>query len=233
MVTPRSPPEDPPNRDTTRGSSGRRGDSSGGSLHRDIRGQALTLEAVTAAILLLTAVGFALQMTSVTPLSASTSSQHLENQLQSTGEGVLASGQDTGALEEAVLFWNESEDAFHGTIPGVSYYRQGFVPNRFGEILNESYRERNIAFNVVIYYQTKSGGERRQRLVHQGEPSDHAVSASRTIVLTDDDKLRNPDGTLGAQLNGTNFYAPDAGVESGGDRLYYNLLRIEVIAWRI
>lgn len=193
----------------------------------------MTLEAVTAAILLLTAVGFALQMTSVTPLSASTSSQHLENQLQATGEGVLASGADTGALEDALLFWNRSEDAFHNTNPGVSYYRRGSIPNRFGEFLNESYGERNIAYNIVIYYQTKSGEERRQRLVHQGQPSDHAVSASRTVVLTDDDRLVNEDGTLGAQINGTNFYAPDVGVESGGDRQYYNLLRVEVIAWRI
>lgn len=193
----------------------------------------MTLEAVTAAILLLTAVGFALQMTSVTPLSASTSSQHLENQLQSTGEGVLASGENTGALKDAVLYWDGDDAAFHKTDDGVSYYRRGAIPNRFGEILNESYGERNIAYNIYIYYQTKSGDEVSQRLVKQGQPSDHAVSASRTLVLTDDDRLRKPDGSLGAQLNSTNFFAPDVGVEAGGDRQYFNILRVEVIAWRI
>nr|WP_267163201.1 hypothetical protein [Halovenus salina] len=80
----------------------------------DDRGQALTLEAVVGAILMLAAIGFALQMTAVTPLSASTSSQHIENQLQSTSEGVLDTAADTGALREAVLYWNETTGEFHG-----------------------------------------------------------------------------------------------------------------------
>jgi hypothetical protein len=197
------------------------------------RGQALTLEAITASLLLLAAVGFALQMTAVTPLSASTSSQHLENQLQATGESLLASAADTGTLKSAVLFWNQSEDGFHDS-GEVTYYRTGQPPNEFGNLLNDTYGDRNIAYNVVIYYQNENGGMESQRMVFQGQPSDHAVSASQTIALVDDDTLVEADGSDGVALTAaSDFFAPDVGVESGGNRPLYNLVRVEVIAWRI
>ena len=196
----------------------------------DSRGQAFTLESVTAAIVLLVAVGFALQMTAVTPLSASTSSQHLENQLQSTSEGVLASTDESGALAEAVLYWNSTEREFHdATIE--PYYRGGPPPNDFGDVLDEAFGERNVAYNVLVHYQTADGSIETQEMVRQGQPSDHAVSASRTVELTKDDRLVDRDGsvnqTLGS-LEEDEFY-----IESSSGDLHYNLVRIEVIAWRI
>lgn len=197
------------------------------------RGQALTLEAITASLLVLAAVGFALQMTAVTPLSASTSSQHLENQLQATSESLLASAAETGTLKSAVLFWNPAEQTFHNS-GEVAYYRTGQPPNEFGEILNDTYGDRNIAYNVVIYYHTEDGGIERQRMVFQGQPSDHAVSASQTIALVDDDTLIEADGSAGVTLgSASGFFASDVGIESGGDRPLFNLVRVEVIAWRI
>lgn len=201
----------------------------------DVRSQALTLEAITAAILLLAAIGFALQMTAVTPLSASTSSQHLENQLQSTGDGVLASTDDSGALKEAVLYWNVSEGQFHEA-GERSFYRSGPPNNDFGNATARTFGERNIAYNVIIHYHTPDGEMARQRMIEQGEPSDHAVSASRTIALTDDDIIVDEDGNpTGLKLGDAEgqFYAPDAGIESAGNRPLYNLVRVEVIAWRI
>lgn len=227
MVTPQQPPR--------RGGTccgNHDSDGNSGDLASDERCQALTLEAITAAILLLSAVGFALQMTSVTPLSASTSSQHLENQLQSTGEGVLASADDQGVLTEAVLEWNASTQEFHGSGPDP-FYRSGGIDSDFGRILDDAYGDRNIAYNVIIHYHTPDGGMTSQRMVHQGEPSDHAVSASRSVVLVDSDRLIEADGSRGPQINETNFYAPDAGQDASGHREQYNLLRVEVIAWRI
>lgn len=224
-------PERPPRRYAGR-NGGHEGDTDTESMGGDERGQALTLEAITAAILLLSAVGFALQMTSVTPLSASTSSQHLENQLQATGEGVLASADDRGALTEAVLEWNASTQEFHDSGPDP-FYRSGGINSTFGQILDDAYGDRNIAYNVIIHYHTPEGGMARQRMVHQGEPSDHAVSASRSVVLLDSDRLIEHDGSPGPRINETNFYAPDAGHANGDHREQYNLLRVEVIAWRI
>lgn len=190
----------------------------------DDRGQALTLEAVTAAIVLLVSVSFALQMTAVTPLSASTSSQHLENQLQKTGEGLLASTAADGSLETAVLDWNETEQRFAGVESESAFYRSGPPNNTFGDALAGTYGDRNIAYNVVVHYQTEDGERRHQVMIRQGDPSDHAISASRTLVLDDRDEL-----TDGTSLTAAAFYAPDADT----DGLLYNVVRVEVIAWRI
>jgi hypothetical protein len=193
----------------------------------DDRGQALTLEAVSGALLLLVAIGFALQMTAVTPLSASTSSQHLENQLQSTGEGVLASTAEIGALKTAVLNWNETEEQFQGA-GEEEYYRNGSLGNAFGDALNRTYGDRNIAYNVYVHYQTAAGGTETQQMVFQGEPTDHAVSASRTVALLDSNNLTSA-GDNPALSDAGAFYAPD----TADDDPLYNLVVVEVVAWRI
>lgn len=188
----------------------------------DSRGQALTLEAVTAALLLLVAVSFALQMTAVTPLSASTSSQHLENQLQKTGEGVLASSAENESLKRAVLDWNETEQAFIGADESGTF-RDGPPENSFGTALDAAYGDRNIAYNIVIHYHTTDGEMREQEMVDQGEPSDHAVSSSRTLTLDIEDELAD-----GTPLPEADFFAPNLDDDS-----VYNLVRVEVVSWRI
>lgn len=198
-------------------------------VRNDERSQALTLEAVTGAILLLVAVGFALQITAVTPLSASTSSQHLENQLQSSTEGILASTAETGALKSSVLYWNESTAEFKDA-GEEGYYRSGPPDTAFGSALANSFSDRNIAYNVVVHYQTETAtGElqlRSQRMIYQGEPSDHAVSAARTVLLQDTDNLT---GSQNIEVqSSSSFYAPDSASSE-----FYNIVRVEVIAWRI
>jgi len=195
-------------------------------VERD-RGQALTLEAVSGAILLLLAIGFALQMTAVTPLSASTSSQHLENQLRASGEGVLVSTAESGTLKTAVLNWNESEGEFHNA--SESGYYSGAPPdNEFGDALDQAFGDRNIAYNVVLHYQLEDGTRFTQQMIRQGEPSDNAVSVSRTVTLFDTDNLTAPGGGPELQNSGT-YFAEDA---APNDSLY-NLVRVEVIVWRI
>lgn len=196
------------------------------------RGQAMTLEAVTAAILLLAAIGFALQVTAVTPLSASTSSQHVENQLEATGEGALASAAASGSLQEAVLYWNRSEQKFNKAVGDRAFYTAGPPPNEFGEILQEAFDNRNVAYNVYVHYETAGGTIETQQMVRQGQPSDHAISASRAIELTDDDRLVSQNFMTGQRLGNLSsgeFYVEQTSV----DGTHYNLVRIEVIAWRI
>ena len=196
----------------------------------DNRGQALSLEGIIAGIILLAAVGFALQVTAVTPLSPSTSSQHVENQLQSTGEGMLDSTAQNGALEEAVLSWDPDAEEFHGT--DMAPFHRGSPPeNDFGDALRRTFGDRGVAYNVFIHYQTDSDGVETQRLVEQGEPSDHAISATRSIVLSENDRLVREDGTRGERLGdvGGDFYAPP--ISEGTNT--YNILHVEVVAWRI
>lgn len=201
------------------------------------RAQGHTLEAVVSGFLLLAAVAFALQMTAVTPLSASTSSQHVENQLQSAGAGVLASSAETGALSEMVRYWNATTDRFHGTSAGLTYYT-GPPETAFGEALNRTFGDRNVAYNVRILYQNNNGTIFSKRLIWQGRPSDHAVRASRAVAIADDDHLVDADGSLNRttvlEANSDEFYMPDAAVDTdGSNRGLYNIVRLEVVAWRV
>ncbi|MEF8782694.1 MAG: hypothetical protein V5A39_05350 [Haloarculaceae archaeon] len=204
------------------------------------RGQAHTLEAVTAAILLLAGVGFALQMTAVTPLSASTSSQHLENQLQMTGKGVLASNAESGDLKKAVLYWDENESQFYNA-DNEGYYTTNLGANNFTRALDRTYGPRNVAYNVNVIYHTSNDDTERKQMIRQGEPSDHAIVATRSVTIVDDDQIVDEDWTYNStttvsdvnQNPNSTFYMPDAGNATSGNRAIYNNVRVEVVAWRI
>lgn len=195
----------------------------------DSRGQAFTLEAFTASLLLIGAIVFALQVTAVTPLTASTSSQHIENQQQQLASGLLDAAVTNGSLEEAVLFWNDSGGKFHGSLPDDGYYATGGPPTTFGEMLNRTFRDRGLAFNVNVWYVTSSGSLVRQPMVNFGTPSDNAISARRTLVLFDDDTLTSPSSSGDALEDTTSFYANDVAQDSG----VYNVIRVEVVVWRM
>lgn len=202
-----------------------------GTSGRSDRGQAHTLEAVVAAMLLLTSIGFALQMTIVTPLSASTSSQHIENQQRATADGILAAAGDTGSLKRTVLFWNETDGNFHNA-SDVGYYTDKRPNTTFGKSLERSFDEDGIAFNVNLQYMTPSGEYRERRMIYQGVPTDNAVATSRTIGLRADDVLVKNDTSYSTESvqNSSSFYV---GRADSHTTAYYNTVRVQVIVWRI
>jgi len=193
------------------------------------RGQAHTLEAFTAALLLVSGVVFALQATAVTPLSASTSNQHIENQQRLVANDVLGATAENGSLREAVLFWSPSTNRFPGA-GERGYYTNGGPPNEFGETLNRTFRERRIAFNVHLTYQ-RPGTPGRKTMVYMGSPTDNAVTATRLVPLYNDSELTAPGATQtlgGADANGS-FYAPDV---ADGSTLF-NVVEVEIVVWRM
>lgn len=194
------------------------------------RGQAHTLEGVVASLVLLSGLVFALQVTAVTPLSASTSNQFIENQQQATAEGVLATAEETGALERAVLFWDNSSDRFHNTT-GRNFYTNGGPPNEFGRMLNRTYDGTGVTFNVYVTYVDGSDDLTRIRMVYRGEPSDNAVTASRLVTIGDDDVLYDYDETATnvTVSEAGDLYMPDTDDTSG----VYNVVKVEVVAWRM
>jgi hypothetical protein len=197
----------------------------------DERGQALTLEAVTAGLILLSAIGFALQMTAVTPLSASTSSQHLENQLRYTASGVLASAEETGALSRAVRYWNDTNGKFWDS-GDADYYTNEPPNNALGNAFNRTFDERNVAYNVILVYQTSGGLTEQARLIYRGQPTDHAVRISRTVTIMDRDPLIDADGSVNGTVtvsDANTYFLQDA---SPGEPIR-NVVQVKVVAWRI
>lgn len=197
----------------------------------DDRAQAHTLEAFAAAILIVAGLTFALQATAVTPLSASTSNQHLENQQRAVANDLLETSAANGDLEAALLRWDPDRESFTGE-RSPSYFTGGGPPNAFGEALNASFGERRIAFNVRIRHGPGDGNE--TTLVSMGAPSDNAVTATRTVVLTDDANLTAPgyqNTTLRMLSDGSasgEFYAADAG---GG--AVYDRLEVRIVVWQL
>ena len=198
------------------------------------RGQAHTLEAVIGSLLLLTSVLFALQSTAVTPLSASTSSQHIENQQQERATGLLAAAAENETLETAILYYNASGEQFHGADGDRGEYT-GSRPNvTLGQMLNRTFTSGGIAYNVNFKYQTDDGSATdAQRFVYNGEPSDNAVSASWTVVLDDSDHLYTAQGSQNSSArigdSSTEFYIPDTSTDTD----LYNIVRVEVVVWRV
>lgn len=195
------------------------------------RGQAFTLEGFAAALLLLASVIYALQVTAVTPLTASTSSQHIENQQAGVAGGMLNSAVENGTLKPALLYWNETSQTFHGTTD-EGYYALGGPPNTiFGSTLNRTFRDRGIAVNVNVWYVTDGGRRRAVDMVSMGVPSDNAVAVRRSVTLYDDDPVYNADGQASdTTLNETSdFYAPEASSKSP----VYHVVVVEVVTWRM
>lgn len=194
-----------------------------------MRGQAHTLEAFAAALLLISGLIFALQATAVTPLSASTSNQHIQNQQQLIASDILTTSAENETLQDALLEWNTSESAFVNS-DRVGYFTQSGPPNAFGEQLNTTFRDERIAFNVLIYFQDGDGGYQSQKLVFMGSPSDNAVVASRTVTVFNDTKLTGPQKIeLADTVADDEFYAPDAHL---GSQLY-NIMEVRIVVWRM
>lgn len=210
------------------------------------RGQAHTLEAFTAALLVVTGLLFALQATAVTPLSASTSNQHIENQERAMAADVLAIADDSGALEDAVLNW--SGDSFSGTDASGMYANptnlSAFGP--FGAMVNQTFLAEGIAANVYIRYQGTGegfpGGEppadRRCTqnvtgsycaMVYMGTPSDNAVVATRTVVLVDNDVLTGTNRSVADAAAANEYMAPDAATGSP----LFNVVEVRLVVWQM
>jgi hypothetical protein len=191
----------------------------------DDRAQAHTLEAFMAALLLMGSVVFALQVTAVTPLTASTSSQHIENQQVQVARGMLDSAAENGSLRTALLDWNDSTGAFLNASEQGYYVRGGQANNTFGAMLGRAFLDRGIAANVNVRYQTPDGDLRSRRMVYLGSPSDHAASVSRSVTLYDDDELDGGPTTLN---DSTSYFVPDRGEGS-----VHSVVHVEVVVWQM
>ncbi|WP_266077459.1 DUF7288 family protein [Haladaptatus caseinilyticus] len=193
------------------------------------RAQAHTLEAFTAALLIVSAIIFSLQATAVTPLTASTSNQHIENQEEATADGLLSVTADDGRLREAVLYWNDTGRKFAGSNDD-GIHANGGPPNGFGRTLNETFGNitsggSRIAYDVFVVYRMPTNETRRKTMVYMGAPSDNAVVATRTIPLFDGDELTSP----GGGTVGESFYAPDAAPNAA----LYNVVEVRIVVWRM
>jgi hypothetical protein len=190
-----------------------------------MRGQAHTLEGIAAALVIVLAVTFTLQATAVTPLTASTASQHIETQHERAASGLLDTARESGTVSATLRYWNDSGAEFHGVRSDNGYYVSTTPNTTFGEGLVNTFGDRAIVYNVNTYYVDESGERRLRRLVYNGDPSADAVAVSRLVTLYDDQRLTSPGGT--ETLANSSYFTPNA------PGPVYAVVEVEVVVWRM
>jgi hypothetical protein len=161
----------------------------------------------------------------------------------------VASGTDS--LSRSVRYWNASGGRWIDARGGANdtwYTTLRTTPaHPLGPAIDAGIADRQLGYNVEISYRTGVEESRESlRVVYQGPPGPDAVSATRSVVLFDDDvPVVGPtsnDGdpcTLGEMRDdattGSNgcrsgaFFAPDAA--PGSSR--YNVVDVRVTVWRV
>lgn len=195
----------------------------------DDRGQLFTLEGVIAALVVLSSVLFALTTTAATPLSSSTSNQHIEVQQGAELASLLDAASSNGDLRSMLLYWDDEAAAFdNSTTKG--YYLACSSDSPFGQRLERTIDRRGGTCNVNIRFVNADGNVRSQKVVYVGDPTDNAVRVTRIVTLYDADRLVLASGEESniTLENATSFYAPD--IDPGP---VYNVVEVEVIVWRM
>jgi len=205
----------------------------------DDRGQAFTLEGIVGAIIILTAVLFALQSLIITPTTGGTVDPEVRESLRQQGEDVLtlAANNESRGLQWLVRYWVPRERTFaNATNPTVGY---GTVapPAPTGTLLKETFTAKGRTFNLYLRYQgrNRSDGPGRVPVVVRGDPSDSAVVANQRVTLYDNMTLTAPDSS-NVELweydtnasNGDDSYYP---VPDAVDGPVYNVVEVRLIVW--
>ena len=189
----------------------------------DEKGQMHTLEGVAAATIMLLVIVYAIDATSMTPLTSSTANVHVETELQVLGQDILGAldyaepGYNSN-LKNDILRWNVKEYIWNGTKymeKGNASYPQNNLTNNLTNYLTSILITQGIAHSVELTYLTNNGTSLfTARMIYNGNPSDNAVIISRKIVLHNSD---NP------------IVFTD--IDPSSD--LYNVVDIKLILWRM
>ncbi|NIB99063.1 hypothetical protein [Halobacterium sp. R2-5] len=202
-----------------------------------MRAQAHTLEGVAASLLIVATVAFTIQATAVTPLTASTASQHIETQHERAASGLLETERSNGNLSRTLRFWNGTGASFVDADANGYYVGDPEHEVSFLLAVEETFGERAVAYNVNVYYVNDAGERRVRRLVYHGQPSADAVAATRLVTLYDNQSTTERDGAELAPTDETladvddaadeRYFAPNAPGHS------YAVVEVEVVVWRM
>ena len=201
----------------------------------DERGQAYTLEGFIGAIIILTALLFAVQSVVIAPTTGGAVDRTVQAQLQQEVQDSLVVAEGEGDLSELVRNWDTDGGQFdsadrRGT---PDYYETGTFANEstIGEILETRFGNAGHNYNVeLIYADADEPKENRtETLVYQGSPSSSAVTASYTVTLYDDQHLTadgNEHITLQRADDGYEYPIPKSGTGN-----VYNVVEVRVVLW--
>lgn len=188
----------------------------------DEKAQLHTLEGVAAATIMLLVIVYAIDATSITPVTSSTANVHVENQLQALGQDILgaldyAEPGYNSKLKNDITGWNGSE-YFWNVTGYTEKYGTNSLNNNLTVLLNATFAAQGIAHNVEVTFLTDNGANvSSRRMIYNGEPSDNAVIVSRRISLHDGE-IRQTDNPIRDIDSSTSLY---------------NIVEVKLILWRM
>lgn len=205
----------------------------------DERGQAFTLEGVMSALVILMGLLFALQSTVITPTTGGEIDDETRQQLQQKANDILVIVANNGTQDLVwyVRYWDPDTRTFYGANrPAVGYAEEG-PPGDFGTTLQQAFNQRGRRYNLIVRFRGEDSPDSSgvQRMVYQGAPAEHAVVASYTITLFDNQTLTGPKSTsrelieydTNATDNDDSFY-PIPDVVPGP---VYNVVEVRLVVW--
>lgn len=206
------------------------------------RGQAFTLEGLIGAIIILTALWYALQAVIITPTTGGTVDPGVRAEIQQQAEDALAiaAQAESGTLSELSRNWSQSRRTFFGSVNPRIGYGQQRLPGTLGEILNETFGSRDRSFNVEMHYLDASGGATDSVTVaSRGSPSESAVIGTYRVTLYDNMTLTAPPSgpaelwqyDTSPTRNPNDWQSGYYPVPNAVEGPIYNIVEFRVIVW--
>jgi hypothetical protein len=194
----------------------------------DEKAQLHTLEGVAAASIMLLVIIYAIDATSMTPLTASTSNVHVEAELRAMGQDIFnildyAEPNYTSKLKSDIIAWNGKEYIWSGsnyTVKGTTNVTSNLT--NIAELLNATLVQKGTAHNLdAVFLSRKPDNSSyivKIPIIFNGDPSNNAVVVSRKIVLQNSDINANYSGPIEDIDPLSNFY---------------NIVDIKLVVWRM
>lgn len=193
------------------------------------RGQAYTLEGVIGAILIATAVIFALQAVDVAPWTQGTNEKKVES-LRTQAEDMLSVSANDGSLENMVTcFGTDGEPA-----DSIGEGSAADSATQLGPMLDQAFHQNGFRYNVYLQFaNTTAKSEPYLVYPESGDvpPADGGVTVTRRITITNNGTQVSTDGDCGS-MDAFVIEAAhdiDVPVETGSEMAY--VAEVRIVVW--
>ncbi len=193
----------------------------------DEKAQLHTLEGVAAATIMLLVIVYAIEATSMTPLTSSTANVHVETELAVLGQDILnaldyAEPGYNSKLKNDIITWNGNEYVWNGTKYAEKNNASASpLTSNLTIITNATLIGQGIAHNVELTYIANVSNitsPASSIMIYNGDPSENAVIISRKLVL------QNTDFSPAA-----NYPVKDIDPSTN----LYNVVEVKLTLWRM
>lgn len=198
-------------------------------LKYDESGQMHTLEGIMSAGIMIMVMVFVVQGTSLTPLSSSSTNQHVQLELMNLGQDLLttldynAGTNSISPLKKSILSWNGMEYVWDGSRYVDVASKSVIMNNDLTQTLNFALNGWGTAYDVEVIYIDFRGNVTSKKMIWNGNPSENSISVSKVVAIHNSDISRY-NTKFGEQTG-----IPDLDTTTD----FYNLLDVKLTLWRM